>query len=85
MIVSKSTLSNIWKIVASFAICSLCGCGIAQEHYDAAIKSRDSLKVVVNDFMIKHTRLTQQNNEKNQLLFKLALTLRNYKANMQNL
>ncbi|HRE56760.1 MAG TPA: OmpA family protein [Candidatus Kapabacteria bacterium] len=68
MIVSKSTLSNIWKIVASFAICSLCGCGIAQEHYDAAIKSRDSLKVVVNDFMIKHTRLTQQNNEKESTL-----------------
>jgi len=66
--VSKSTLSNIWKIVASFAICSLCGCGIAQEHYDAAIKSRDSLKVVVNDFMIKHTRLTQQNNEKESTL-----------------
>ncbi len=68
VIVSKSTLSNIWKIVASFAICSLCGCGIAQEHYDAAIKSRDSLKVVVNDFMIKHTRLTQQNNEKESTL-----------------
>jgi len=43
---------------------SFWGCGIAQEHYDAALKSRDSLKVVVGDMVLKNSRLQQQITEK---------------------
>ena len=54
--------------MAICAVCGLYGCGIAQEHYDAALKSRDSLKVVVNDLIGKNVRLTQSNNEKESSL-----------------
>jgi len=66
--ISKRFANNICTIVAAFAICGLYGCGIAQEHYDAALKSRDSLKVVVNDLIGKNERLTKSNNEKESSL-----------------
>lgn len=47
---------------------SLWGCGIAQEHYDAALKSRDSLKVVVGDILLKSNRLQQKLTEKESSL-----------------
>ena len=47
---------------------SLWGCGIAQEHYDAALKSRDSLKVVVGDMLLKSNRLQQKLTEKESSL-----------------